>query len=71
MGQLIGAGIQLTIRQLLLLEYHRGLIRRPFDLRLEELVDARVPRKFRFCVVPLDQQMPQFRGRQQRQFCQG
>jgi hypothetical protein len=42
MGQLIGAGVELGVGQLLSLKHDRHVVRRPLDLFLEQLVEALV-----------------------------
>ena len=67
MCQLIGAGVQLTIRELLLSEDDCHLRRRTLDLGLEQLVNAGLLGEISPGVVPFQDQLLEFGLRQQGQ----
>ncbi len=57
MGQLIGAAVQLSIRQLLIFKHYRYRVRGSRDLRLKQLMDTEILRMPGLSIVPLHQQL--------------
>jgi len=54
MGQLIGAAVQLSIRQLLIFKHYRYRVRGSRDLRLKQLMDKeilRMPGLIDSCII--------------------
>ena len=60
MGQLIGAGVELSVGQLLSLKHDGHVVRRALDLFLEQLMEALVLGVIGPRIVELDQQLPAF-----------
>jgi hypothetical protein len=57
MRQLIGASVELSIGQLLIVEDDGDVVRRALDLLFEQLVDEPVLRIIGLGIVELDQQL--------------
>ena len=69
-GQLVGALIELAIRQLPVFEHHRRGVRRPVDLLLKELMQAAVLGIGNLRPVPVHEQLLALSIRQKGQFRQ-
>ncbi len=67
MGQLIGASIELSVRQVLSLKHDGHAVRRPQDLLFKQLVEALVFGAFGLGIVELNQQFLAFRTGQNLQ----
>ena len=67
MGQLVGTAIELAIGQLLRIAHEGDGVRRSLDLRLEELINADIPRRLDRGAVPLHELPPPLGFAQQGQ----